>query len=188
MTNPTANVENNDGDNVNVASLSGLLSLGLTVEQAGEVQHLRTIVTAKAPAGDSFPTLKDKIRAEKQWRIERKAAFARLYAIADQVGREAAENTRPTPMHVVDTMTGHRFAPVRDGVCGFAWVTVRPATSSFARWAKEQHGWSKGYPGGTQLWIHGYNQSMERKEQYARAFARVLTAGGVEAFAGSRMD
>jgi hypothetical protein len=58
-----------------------------------------------------------------------------------------------------------------DGVCGFAWVVVKPATSSFAKWLKKT-GWAdKAYGGGLSIWIGGYNQSMTRKEAHAAAMA-----------------
>jgi alpha-beta hydrolase superfamily lysophospholipase len=73
-------------------------------------------------------------------------------------------------------------------VCGFAWVTLRPANSSFAIWAKKNRDWKPAYGGGMQLWVSAYNQSMKRKEAYATAFANVLYASGIKAYAGSRMD
>jgi hypothetical protein len=41
-----------------------------------------------------------------------------------------------------------------------------------------------GYYGGVTVWISEYNQSMARKEAHARAFAAVLSAAGVRAYAG----
>ncbi len=82
----------------------------------------------------------------------------------------------------------HRYAPVMDGVCGFAWVTIRPGTSSFARWVSKTGRGRKGYYGGIQIWVSGFGQSMTRKEAYADAFAAVLREAGVSASAGSRMD
>jgi hypothetical protein len=100
---------------------------------------------------------------------------------------EAGAAIVPRPMIVQDG-TGHVYEPVMDGVCGFASVTVFPGTSSFARWASKNAGWRKAYGGGMQLWVGQFNQSMTRKEAYARAFAQVLRDGGFDARSGSLMD
>lgn len=42
--------------------------------------------------------------------------------------------------------------------------------------------------GGLQYWVSQGGQSMQRKEAFARAFASVLKANGIDAFADSRMD
>lgn len=78
---------------------------------------------------------------------------------------------------------------VPQGVCGFAWVNIRPGNSSFARWCtKNSKGRPNSYEGGVNVWVHQFGQSMECKEAYARAFAAVLTEAGIKAYAGSRMD
>lgn len=119
-----------------------------------------------------------------------------LYREADEAGRKAAEAAVPTPMVVVQrenpfddsSAIVKEYAPVMGGVCGFAWVTVRPANSSFALWLKKNQGARTGYYGGMELWVSGYGQSMQRKEAYAKAFAQVLRDNGLDASAGSRMD
>jgi hypothetical protein len=75
-----------------------------------------------------------------------------------------------------------------EGVCGFAWVTVRPATTGFARWLLKSKRARVGYHGGAQIWVHDFGQSMARKEAYARAFAKVLVEAGYSAVADSRLD
>jgi hypothetical protein len=78
---------------------------------------------------------------------------------------------------------------VPDGPCGFAWVTIRPANSRAARVMAEELGArTNSYEGGMMLWVSAFNQSMARKEAYAAAFAEVLRAEGIRAYAGSRMD
>lgn len=120
---------------------------------------------------------------------------AQIYALADAAGRAAAEAHNPTPMHVVErenpfddkSRITKRYAPVMDGACGFAWINV-PGNSAFGRYAKA-HGHRKGYPQGINIWVSGYGQSYERKMAYARAFAGVLQAEGVErAYASGRLD
>lgn len=122
-------------------------------------------------------------------------AIVELFKKADAAGRTAATTVVPTPMTVVrhanvldDASPVAQRWVVPDGVCGFAWVTIRPGTSAAARYAKAALGARKGYHGGMEIWVSDYSQSMTRKEAYARAFANVLTAAGVTAYAGSRMD
>jgi len=118
-----------------------------------------------------------------------------LYDRAFAAGVEAARSVVPQPMTV--TQHANPFNPysevvsryeVSDGPCGFAWVVVKPATSSFARWLRSQRLARPGYNGGVHIWISDYNQSMQRKEAHARAMARVLEMSGVNAYADSRMD
>lgn len=121
--------------------------------------------------------------------------FSAIYSEADAAGRKAAEAVVPVPMYVVqraDPLNDNSpvvkaYPPVMDGVCGFAWVTVRPGNSGFAKYLKAK-GAHKGYYGGVELWVSGYNQSMTRKEAYAYAFADVCQKYGIKAYAGSRMD
>jgi hypothetical protein len=144
-----------------------------------------------------YGSLREKIAAEKAERLARYARFAAVYQLADAAGAEAAEKASPTPMVVVQhanplddsSPVVRQYAPVEGGVCGFAWVTVRPGNCSFALWAAKNKGWSKAYHGGMQLWVSAYGQSMERKDAYAQAFAAVLRDElGIRAYSGSRMD
>jgi hypothetical protein len=125
---------------------------------------------------------RDKCEADKQEREERYEGFRQLTIQAHAAGRKAGDTCEPTPMYIKG------YAPVLDGACGFAWVTVRPGNCSFAIWAKKNAGYSKAYRGGVELWISGYDQSMARKEAYARSYSQVLRDAGIEAYAGSRMD
>lgn len=142
-----------------------------------------------------YASLREKIAAETKARKERYAEFETLYAKAHEAGHAAAVAVNPVPM-VVGEADGlsNRFKPggqqwfVSEGVCGFAWIVVRPGNSSFARWLKKEKKASKDYYGGVSLWIRDYNQSMQRKEAYAHAFAGVLKAAGIEAYGQSRLD
>jgi hypothetical protein len=118
-----------------------------------------------------------------------------LHQTAHRAGMAAATATKPTPMTVQEHASplDDRSAVTREwfvseGVCGFAWVTLYPATSSFARWAKKQGLGHRGYYGGFELWVSQFDRSMDRKEAYAHAYARVLQESGLRAYAGSRMD
>jgi len=121
--------------------------------------------------------------------------FPRLWEIAHQMGMQAAQTCQVVPMIVdehIDQLDGNSpikksyFVP--EGVCGFAWVTVRPANCAFAKWMKTNKDCHLAYGGGMQYWISMFNQSMQLKEAYADAFAEALQQVGIKAYAGSRID
>lgn len=127
----------------------------------------------------------------------RNVEFETLWARADKAGREAVAAMTPVPMLVGSAKSlfsneldySKPVEYVADGVCGFAWVMVRPGTSAFARWLKATgRAHADSYRGGVSVWVSDYNQSMQRKEAYARAMARVFADAGVRAYADSRMD
>lgn len=138
-----------------------------------------------------YASLRDKIRAEKAERLARYAAFDRALEDAHAAGLAAGDAARPVPMVV--TQREHPLGDiiglsdeenpvvyrevVDDGVCGFAWIVVRPATSSFARYVlKNKERWrTDSYRGGAVLSVRAFGQSLQRKEAYARAFAQVLS-------------
>ena len=146
-------------------------------------------------AREKFKAMLAEQDKEKQQKLEK---FEEILALADASGRLAAEQCVPTPMVVVQhknpwdetSEITKVWEPVADGVCGFDWVTIKPANSAFANFLKKKERFQthKGYHGGLELWVGGYGQSMARKEAYARAFARILTENGIKARAESRMD
>jgi len=122
--------------------------------------------------------------------------YEALHKIADEAGKAAAEALRPVPMVVgqakslfsneIDPAKPTYFVP--DGVCGFAWIWFRGNTG-WGRWARKAGLARSSYPSGLQISVHDYNQSMQKKEAYAQAYASVLRGYGVEeAFAASRLD
>lgn len=126
-----------------------------------------------------------------------KMQVKRLIKQAHTAGMKAGNAAAPTPM-IVGTPTelfGNDIDPtkktyyVSEGVCGFAWVNVKPANGKTAKELVAQDMARKdSYYGGVTVWVHQFNQSMVRKEAYARAFANVLETAGVRAYAQSRMD
>jgi len=136
-----------------------------------------------------FTSLREKIAAESKARRERYAQFRAVYDRAYAAGLAAGNNAIPTPMVVTDAMHGKQWY-VEDGACGFAWIRVRPATSSFARWLlKEKIVSGRSYNGGVDIWISDHNQSVTRKEAHARAMADVLRSElGINCYADSRLD
>jgi hypothetical protein len=130
-------------------------------------------------------------------RKARDEKFRQVWAKALAEGRKAGEDIRPMPMVVVQRANPwddnspivKQYAPVMDGVCGFAWVTVYPGNSPFARWMKANGIGRLAYKGGWQFWIGEFNQSLERKEAMAQKMAAVLRDElGEKVYPGSRMD
>lgn len=148
----------------------------------------------------------ENIETSKRERDDRYAVFAEAFTAAKAAAKAAGDGHTPTPMVVQEHENPLNDASpvvnewhVEGGVCGFAWVKIRPGNSSVARYAVAREGFSRAYGGGVDLWIHGYGQSMERKEAYADAYAQTLRnrliaagiavgRGGVEVYADSRMD
>ncbi len=123
--------------------------------------------------------------------------FRELYDRAMLAGQTAAKACTPTPMVVGQAKDlfsneidmSKSVEVIYSGVCGFAWVKVKPATSAFAKWLKAQ-GICKGtsYTGGYDIRVGDYGQSMERKYAHASAMAKVLQNSGINCYAESRMD
>ena len=108
-----------------------------------------------------------------------KKDFDKLHNTATQAAVEACQ--------AVEESHGGQFA----WPCGFAWVNIRPATQPFARWLRKTGVVkSVSWQGGYDIWNPSNNstQSMDAKEAGARAYARVLQANGIHAYAQSRMD
>ena len=118
-------------------------------------------------------------------------SFNEIYVAAREAGLAAGNAAKPTPMGFYQSdLAGNRLGPVEvveDGVCGFAWVWFKGNTA-WGRFAKA-HGLARAdYPTGMSIWIGDHDQSMERKEAHARAFAKVLKENGIDCAARSRMD
>lgn len=119
-----------------------------------------------------------------------------IFSQADAAGCAAVANMEVRPMIVTkhsnpldDSSEIIDQFYVQDGVCGFAWVKIRPARGKFVNWLKENGiGRTNSFEGGYDIWISAYNQSMQKKETYACAFAKVLVANGIKAYGQSRMD
>lgn len=136
----------------------------------------------------------------KSSKADHKALYERAWAAADA----AAEAITPTPMAVGEpvnmmaSLMGGDDGGFRDdrpqyvvnsGVCGFAWVNIKPATSSFARWLKENTPARRdSYYGGISIRMPQGGQSYEIKVAAARAFAEVLREAGIKCYAYDRLD
>ena len=93
---------------------------------------------------------------------------------------------RQNPLNDNSTLIREYF--VSDGVCGFASVTVKPANCKFAKYLVANGLGRKAYNGGVSMSVHEFNQSLQKKEAYAHAFAKVLRDNGINAWSESRMD
>ena len=138
----------------------------------------------------------EKYKAEKPAKADKEKAFQDIWDKAHEAGLNAGKNAIPTPMIVQerenpldDNSKLKKLYHVSEGACGFAWVNIKPATSSFARWMKKQ-GLARpdSYYGGITVWISEFGQSITRKEAYGSAFAKVLQNNGIKAYMSSRMD
>ena len=120
-----------------------------------------------------------------------------IYSQAHSEGMRAGHGCTPTPM-VVGTPTtplgndidyDKETYYVADGMCGFAWINIKPARGKFVKFLKDNDiGRKDSYYGGYTIWVSGFGQSLDRKSAYARAFAEVLNENGLKAYAMSRMD
>lgn len=127
----------------------------------------------------------------------REKQFESIYAEAHEAGMAAGKGITPTPM-IVGTPTtlfsndidvNKPIYNVPGGVCGFAWITVKPGNSAFAKWMnKKSYSRKDTYYGGVTVWVSHFGQSMARKEAYADAFAEVLKKYNIKATSMSRMD
>lgn len=117
------------------------------------------------------------------------AQWQQLFNEAWAVGLAAGNANRPTPI-IVSGQHGNQISHyyVEDGVCGFAYVRIKPATHSFARWANKMDLGFKSYHGGYDISIHEYNQSYDRKMAHAQAMAAYLREKGIPADAHGRLD
>lgn len=86
---------------------------------------------------------------------------------------------------------------VADGACGFAWINFKANTTPNRKFLAglkkaglcgEHKEWGKAYTGGYSYWVGQGNQSIQKKEAFARAFADVLKNHGITCYVGSRLD
>jgi hypothetical protein len=120
------------------------------------------------------------------------ADCAALFAKADAAGKAAAFAKIPVPMIVSERVNPlddsspikKSYAPVMGGICGSAYVRIKPGNSAFANWMKKRgYARSDDYYGGICMSVAGYGQSFEKKYAYAGAFAQVVEDAGFRAYA-----
>jgi len=122
--------------------------------------------------------------------------FMELYKEACMAGVKAAKETVPTPMQVIerenlldDSSPIIKSFLVSEGLCGVAWVNIKPGNSKFANFLKKNDlGLRDSYYGGVRITIFTHNQSYERKMIHAQAMAEVFVKHGIRAYADGRLD
>lgn len=106
---------------------------------------------------------------------------------ATLAAEKAFDSCVPTPM-VIGRSSGlfaNDIIPgteevIEDGVCGFAWIRIKPARGPLVKWLKSQDKGSLGVYGGWRVSPYdfnprlGYSQSMQRKEAAMKAACEVL--------------
>lgn len=152
--------------------------------------------THRAEARAAFKAI---IEDKKQATEERNEQFKKLIADLATVAETAYLACEPQPMMVYEAQ-GLSDAPkpngrswyVSEGVCGFGWVRITPATSSFAKWLAKNGIGYKAYDGGWILPVNYFmasmSQSLERAEAAARAITTELRKHNISCRAESRMD
>jgi len=124
------------------------------------------------------------------------STYASIYREADEAGREAVQKLEVIPMIVSqhknpldDNSKIVKSWYISDGVCGFASIWIKPANCKFAKYlVKNGKARKSGYQSGVCIWVSDFNQSLQKKEAYAQAFAKVLVKNGITAWAESRID
>jgi len=110
-----------------------------------------------------------------------------LYEQAHQAGMKAGGVSTPAPM-ILKGSDGTVYF-VEDGMCGFAWINIKPARGAFVQYLKSiDAGFPDSTYGGYSVWVSAFEQSIERKEAYAKAFSKVLADYGIKSNVGSRLD
>lgn len=119
--------------------------------------------------------------------------FHEIYMSAHEAGMAAVKQLQVTPMVVQahanpldDNSPVVESYFIEDGVCGFASVIVK--NIKFSNFLKKNNIGRKNWNGGYAINISAFNQSLQKKEAYAYAFAKVLNANDVTAYVDSRMD
>ena len=153
-------------------------------------------ITHRAEARAAF---KEMLNTKAEQATARYAEYQEWVTACSELANAAYINAQPAPMAVYET-AGLSDAPkpggkswyVSEGVCGFAYVTIHPATSSFARWLSKNKIGYNAYTGGWQIPMHFFvgqiGQSLERAEAAAHAVANFLCQQGIDTHASSRMD
>lgn len=165
---------------------------GLDVRNIGLSKNIASDLIGRAKAGEDI--CDELLSMGAIGKPKKKINYEEIFNAAVEAGKKAAEEHVPTPMIVEehsnpldDSSPVKERHIVSDGVCGFAWIKFNGNTG-FAKWMKKEGHASKSYPSGLSYWVYAYNQSMEKKEKFARAFADVLRNNGIKAYAQSRMD
>ena len=144
---------------------------------------------------------KQMIAEQQLERQSRDIRYREAYEAAHAAGVAAGESKVPVPMvvqeHAIpfdDSSPVVYREVVPQGICGFAWVDIKPANCKFANWLKKnEKGSYSSYDRSVKIWVSSFGQSYEKKVAYAGAFAeelfKRLEKGDIgEIRVGSRLD
>jgi len=157
------------------------IATGYDIRECKSDKYEVTVLLNKINSGEDFVMPEG---AEQREIVDfRKFKYFKFWCEAWQSGVKAFEACNPIPM-VVEThadvandnseIVGASI--VKDGICGFAWINIKPGTSSFSRWlAKEGYAYADKSRGGITLSImYKGSQSMARKVAMAYAMMDVF--------------
>jgi hypothetical protein len=108
-----------------------------------------------------------------------------IYSEAHNAGMVALNKCVPRPM-VVNAVDKSYY--VEDGLCGFAYIIIRPARGQLISWLKKNNIGRKHYNGGYSIFVGEGDQSVAKKEAYAKAFAEVLKKYDINCHVETRLD
>ena len=109
-----------------------------------------------------------------------------IWTEASKAATVAAKQCIPTPMGVYSVdLLGNQLSEttiINEGVCGFAWVRIKPARGPFIKFLKENNFGDLCLYGGWMISVSMFtgSQSFERNEAAAKAFVEVLKKNGIE--------
>lgn len=163
---------------------------GLNMQQASD--RIGELMAAKRGNGSKSNDLSP----DTILKMDRDQQFQKIWDAAVAAGIKAGKDAIPAPMIVTehesaldDSSPARNQWYVAEGACGFAWVQIKPGTSTFAKWLKKMdYAHRDSYYGGVSIWIADHGQSMARKEAHASAMARVFKEAGFNSHSMSRMD
>lgn len=120
-----------------------------------------------------------------------------IYNLAVWHAETASKNIVP---HPVRWASAHRWSDVgidpdqpswveNEGLCGFAWVTIRPARGEFVKYLKSRGIGHKNYSGsGWTINTTTLEQSFERNEAWANTFCAILEKYNIHSTVTTRLD
>ena len=101
-------------------------------------------------------------------------------------GIQAGNEVIPIPMQVIGR---DQSFVVEGGVCGFAWLEIRPARGPLVTYLKKSgQGYYSSYSRAYIYTIHQFGQSLTRKEAMADRMAEYLRKCGYNVYANFRLD
>lgn len=129
--------------------------------------------------------------------------FDAIFNEASEAAVKAYKEAKPHPVifgQAVDIFS-NKMVPgseelCTEGVCGFAWINIKPARGPFISWLKKNNRGDRGVYGGWTLGTYDItdhtcnSQSLARKEAACRAFVEVLREyfPGMRIWVSSRLD